>query len=113
MPTIPLRVSEEIPGSTDSFEEYIPTPGKEILIRLFHGSAAFTQNSYVAVIWKFMHATETEEIIWSLKGEGKMPFKHTIPASEVDGIRKLAVVCSNGETGNLIMSGYSELWEDD
>ena len=113
MQIIELKIAKEIATQTaeDDGNDYAPASGKHLYINCFHGSAAFTQNSVVKLVWKYDHATESEEILWAVKGEGCMPFIAEIPATDTDGIRKLAVVCDNGETGPLVMAGYAKIKE--
>lgn len=102
-----LIVSEEINAATDVADIMIPANNTIVWINCFHGDAIFTTNSYCAIIWKYDHATESEIIIWSTKGSSKMPLKKKI--TDTDGIRKLAVLCSNGEAGAVVMSAYARI----
>lgn len=104
-----LRVSIEVPAGQEEFDDYAPPAGSEVGIKKFVGSAAFTQNSACMLIWDFGGAGE--EILWSVKGSAEMPNNaaRVILSSETDGIKKLAVVNANGETGPLVMSSYARI----
>jgi len=97
-------------GGNDEADEYTPDSGKELHVLNFIGDAAFSKNAAVLLIWRYDHATESEVIKWSTKGAHNFQ-RIVIPSSEVDGVRKLAVVCRNDESGDLIMSGYAEIDE--
>ena len=107
MPLFELRVAEEIPSGGRVADEITPASGKEVVVKDFRGSGGYVPNAYTAVVWKYQHATEAEVIIWSTKGDTKMPFIYTIDGSLVDGVRKLAVLCENSESGPLVLSAYA------
>lgn len=105
-----LRIAKEVDSGTTVAETYTPAASvHEINVLTFQGAAAFSPNSVVKLVWNWDHATEDEEIIWSVKGEHSMP--ESYPISNCDGIRKLAVVLENGEAGKLVLSGYASLRE--
>ena len=102
---IELIVSEEVSASTDVVDTYIPADGVEVWIEEFHGNAAFTQNSAVMILWDY--DTANEVILWSTKGVDKT--HHKIEVTGADGVKKLALCCSNGDAGALILSGYAKV----
>lgn len=104
---VKLRVAEEITNGEYVAATYTPANGKEIHIHEFRGDAAFTKNSVVKLVWKYNHATESEEIIWSTKGSQSVTDLTEI--TDADGTRKIAVVCDNGESGPIVMSGFAYL----
>ena len=96
-----LMISEELNLGQEIAETVIPGNGKKIYIEEFYGSAAFTSNSVVRIVWDY---GGNDEILWSIKGEGQMPFKINRTG---DGSKKFALVCENGELGKLFMSAYA------
>jgi hypothetical protein len=106
-----LKVSKEVPPSTQEYDAITPAAGNDVLVRLFASGTAVPPNSFIQLVWKFDHATEDEEIIWDVGDGGVMPFKHIIPESEVDGIRQLAILCDNAETGSITMAAYAVIEE--
>jgi hypothetical protein len=100
--TIELKVSEEIAASTDVCDTYTPANGAEVWIEEFRGNAAFTTNSAVMIVWDYN--TVNEEIVWSTKGAEF--FQHQLKITGADGTKKLALCCSNGEAGALVLSGF-------
>lgn len=102
-----LKVSEEIAATTAVCDELTPASGKSITVLKFEGGAAFTQNSVVRLMWD--HEGVGEECIWSIKGESTLPHQAVVDAVDVDGVKKLALCCDNGESGAVWMSGYAEV----
>ena len=103
---ITLKVSEEITASSDVADTYTPASGKTVYLLEFFGDAAFSQNSVVDVLWDY--GGGSEEIIWSTKGSIRdKGLKELIGVG--DGVKKVALSCSNGETGNIIMFGKALL----
>lgn len=110
---VELRIVEEIPASTRVADVITPAAGKKVFIRKFHGSAAFSKNAFVGIAWKYEHASESEVWIWQTKGVDTMPKDFEIAGSEVDGVRKLAVVCDNAESGDLMLGCWAEIEIED
>ena len=106
-----LKVSEELATSTAVADVATPGNGKNVRVTQFKGDAAFSKNSVVKIVWQYDHATLPEIIIWSTKGSVLLKMDDVI--TDADGVKKLALVCDNGETGDLILSGYMEYWEAD
>ena len=102
---VELKVSEEIDASTDVVDSYAPANGAEVWLEIFHGNAAFTANSAVMLLWDYN--TVDEEVIWSTKGNDT--FGHKVQISGADGTKKVAICCSNGETGAIVLSGYAKI----
>lgn len=100
-----LKVSKEVAGGEMECDEITPGAGKSITVLSFEGSAAYTQNCVVRLTWDDGGASE--ETVWTIKGEFKLPHKATI--SGADGVKKLSLCCENGETGSVWMSGYAEV----
>ena len=101
---VELNCVGEIASSTEGADEYVPANGATVEIKKFAGTAAFSVNSVVRLVWDYGGAAE--EIVWTIKGEGKMPFDYEVIG---DGTKKLAVVCENAEAGGIYMSGYALL----
>lgn len=101
---VTLKVSEEITNGTDVADEYTPANGAEVWVENFHANAAFTTNSACLLIWDY---GGTEEVVWSTKGTDVM--NEPVEITGANGTKKLAVVCSNGEAGNLIMSVMAKI----
>ena len=97
---VELKVSEEISASTDVCDTYTPASGKNVYLLEFFGDAAFSENSVVMITWDY--GGGSEEIVWSTKGSARdNGLKELIGTG--DGVKKVAVCCSNGETGALVM----------
>jgi len=106
MPT--LKISKEVNANTEDAETVVPASGKTLVITRFVGAGAFSQNAVIKLIWDY---SGTQDVIWTIKGTSRMPFQHTIPAADTDGIKKLAVALDNSHSGKLFMSGYVEYSE--
>ena len=102
-----VRTSENIAAQTDVAESITPEAGRSFLIHKFCGSAAFSSCAVVMLVWCYDHATEPEQIIWSIKGEAAMPTP--IQIDNADGVRKLAIVLRNGFDSTVTLSGYFEI----
>ena len=107
-----LKYSGDVAATTVVADVVTPTSGKRVLITKFVADAAFSQSVVCKLVWKYNHATETAVTIWTIKGQSQMPFQHQIDASDVDGVRKLAVVCDNGLNDTISLSAYAEYKED-
>jgi len=94
---IELKLSKNVPSSTEESEEHTPINGAVVKIKMFVGEAAFDTNAVVRVEWDGVP-------IWTIKGAGKMPFEHNI--TDCDGTKKLKLICENNQTGAIYMSGY-------
>lgn len=101
---IELEISKEVAASTEDCDTYTPANGSVVNILKFVGSAAFSPNASVKLVWDWDGAGET--VLWSHKGEGVAPKRFQVTG---DGVKKLAVCLDNGETGALFMSGYAEI----
>jgi hypothetical protein len=102
---VELKISEEIAASTDVTDTYTPPNGAEVWVELFHGNAAYTTNSAVMLLWDYNAAGE--EVVWSTKGSDS--FNIPIKITGADGTKKIAVCCSNGDSGDLVFSGYARI----
>lgn len=106
-----LYLSKIVTGSSELTQQFTPASGSEVVVRIFSGSAVFSANARVAIVWKYNHATESEEIIWQITGEQPMPAEYTIPTTDTDGVRKLALVLSNSGLTDVALSGYARITE--
>jgi len=91
-----------------------PISGKEATVTAFRGKAAFSKDSYTAVIWKYDPANPDDEVYLHVeKGSGD---KHPEDIQKItgDGTSKLAVVCANSEaTKDLFMDCYATVQVED
>lgn len=110
MSTLKLCISKEVDSETEECIVHTPANGVSVTVLNFDGEAAYTTNAAVKLVWKYDHATEAEEILWSIKGSGHAPTRFDI--TDADGVRKLAVCLDNGETGSIFMSGFAEVEEN-
>ncbi len=95
-----LKVCQSINASTYVSDTYTPLSGEEIYIDSLFGNAAFSVNSIVEAIWD---SDGTPEIFWLTKGSCN---EDTINDSFVgDGTKKIAIKCTNGESGAIKMYG--------
>lgn len=95
-------------GNKSIVSEITPVADKDIIIESFFAEVPELAGAVACLVWKYNHDTETAVNIWAITSSGKIPFKHFIPKSEVDGVRKLAIVLMNQtQTNNLQMSGHS------
>ena len=104
-----LKISEEALGTSQVAQAITPAAGKKVTIIKFISSAYPSQNSATRLVWVYDHLTEPEEQLWTIKGNGEMPIDELDSNSVItntDGVRKLAVVCENGELGPMFMSAW-------
>jgi hypothetical protein len=107
-----LKIAEEVTGETQVMDAITPDSGKKITVIQFIASAYPSQNSAIRLVWKMAHATETEEEVWTVKGNGTMPIDQEDPGhiiTDADGVRKLGICCDNGEVGAMYMSGWAKV----
>ncbi len=103
---IELKVSEEIASGQSVADTRIVPNGKDIKVVRFKGEGAFTANSVVCLVWDYGGAGE--EILWSTKGADDTDL---YIIRQGDGVKKLAVVCDNGEAGPVVMTGWCQAME--
>ncbi len=96
-----LKVSEEVTSGNTVADEITPANGAEVWVLSGQIAAAYSSNSVCKVVWKYNHVTETEEILWSSKGDALL--SDPIEITNADGTRKLAVVAENGDAGALVL----------
>lgn len=108
---IELKVSKVVTLLLDEFQSYTPPAGSELIIDTFVAEGSYSTNSVAKLLWKFN--TGSEQVLWSIRGHGVLPFKIRIPPEEVDGIWKVAVSCDNGDLSNLLMSAYVRIIVND
>lgn len=109
MSSIDLRVSDIVLGSREKYQSYTPSQGKKIVVKFFGAEGFYDRNSMCKLIWKFNHESESEEILWAIRGTGIMPRELIIPPSDVDGVRQLAVTCDNADLTSVIMSAWARI----
>jgi len=97
---IELTVSEDVAGSTEVSHSYVPEDGSTIWVEEFVGDGAFQPNAVIRLEWD-------GDILWTIKGSSKIPFKKKI--TDTDGVKSLDLICDNGETGALYLSGYARI----
>lgn len=100
--TIVLSISSSISGLDEEVETYTPPNGALVRIKSFNAEGFFDKTSFCEVIWKYDHSSESEEIKWLTYGSSNS----TIPVevSGADGVRQLAIKCTNGTLVNRRMS---------
>jgi len=103
-----LKMSKEIPTVDKDGVEHVPANGSIITIPIFEAAGAVKEHATVKLIWDYGGAGE--EVIWTIHGDGKMPFSHVI--TDTDGTKILAVCLDNQEGSNLFMSGYALVLEE-
>ena len=101
---IKFRISEVVSSETQEYQHYTPPAGSSFEILDFVAEANYTQNSEVRVVWDY--EGQNEEYLWTIKGSGRMDARIFIDAEEVDGVKKLALICDNGELNQNTMSAY-------
>lgn len=111
MADVELRISEEVGAGTETVEDYVPAAGKGFVIRVFYGSAAYNVNCVCKLFWKYGEAGE--QLIWTIKGETRMPFQFIVPSSDVNGTSKVAISVENGGSGPVYMSTYAFIGVDE
>lgn len=104
---VEMECNGEVSSATEVADTYTPPSGSTVRIKHVRGHAVYSQNSVVMLVWKYDHGTESEEVLWSTKGE--MSERLSIKLTDTDGTRKLGLVCSNGENGALIMTASARI----
>ena len=99
--TVILKISEEVTNGQEVCATYIPPAGaKKIILGLFNGDAAFTENSVIRVTWDHGEAGETTK--WSTKGNEEINLGEEITG--YDGTKKIGLCCGNGEANPIYMA---------
>ena len=102
-----VRISEEVAASTEEYDDScVPATGNFDIV-VFHGEGAFDPNAAVKLVWDF--GGGSEEVIWTIKGSGSMPFRITLTGNNS---KKLAVTLDNGMSGSIFMSGYFKIIQE-
>lgn len=104
---VELWVSEKVNSLSEESSYYTPPAGSKVVILSFHAEAPYNQNAVCKLLWQFN--TQEETSIWTTQGSSSMPFKYTIPTSDTDGVKQLAISCDNATLGGLLMSSYVKL----
>jgi len=100
-----LKVAELIDSGKEVAETLvIPKDLKSFTILEFTGNAAFSPNSSVMIVWDY---GGTESIIWATAGSEITNLEYEI--KDYNGVKKLAIICSNGENGPVVMSGLIKI----
>jgi len=97
-----LKLCLEVASGTEELEIYVPPSGAKVRVITFASEGPYSENSVTSVKWD-------GDYVWAIKGSGKIPFEHIIPASDCDGIKELSISMDNGEAGNIVMSAYAKL----
>lgn len=79
----------------------IPADLKKIVVRQFCGDAPFSANSAVCAVWDY--GGVSPQILWVTKGSQSIDLD--VEIKNMDGIKKIAVLCGNGESGPIFMAG--------
>ena len=110
-----LKISGAVASSQEASDalEVAPIAGKTIIIHSYHGEADYSKNSNCRIVWNYNHATEPEEVLWTIKGSSQIPFQLTIKPADLDnppdGTRNLAIVNDNAEASSIYMSSHAEI----
>lgn len=104
-----LTISKNVSANTEEYSTYTPPAGSTVVIKNFTAESPFNRATVCKVIWKFNHGSESEEILWSIRGNGISPKYITIPSSDTDGTRELAITCDNGEDYSIIMAAFATI----
>jgi len=97
-----FRISEKIDPVTVVFQEYVPPNGSTITLQEFFAEGAYTANSEARVVWDF--EGDQEELLWTIKGSGT--FRNRVKIENADGVKKIALVCDNGEQQPMTISAF-------
>jgi hypothetical protein len=86
-----------------------PSTGATVWVRHFEWSAAFSLNSVVVLEWG--DDSGGWETIWSGKGDRTLtkPIEITAHLNAANGTRKVRLRLSNGESGDVYLSGLAEV----
>jgi len=106
-----LYISKDVTAGTEETDTFIPANNKKVYIHEMHGSAAFSKNSAVKLVWDYGGANK---VIWSIKGDGGTP--QAFRGEKIgtgNGVKVVALVLDNGETSNVLMTGISWLRVED
>jgi hypothetical protein len=104
-----FKISETVGSLTQEYLEYTPPSGATVTIVDFIAEAAYEKDINISIVWDL---EGIEQNLWSIKGSGRFNNKITIPNTDTDGIKKLALVLDNGTFGSLIMSGWMVILVD-
>lgn len=102
-----LFLSSTVPGVTERARTITPASGEKIIITAFGAEGAYDNNVACQLLWDYGGQNET--VIWSVRGSGKMPFNHTVPSSDTDGSKKLAIAISNATLSAIHASVYMSM----
>ena len=107
---IEFRVSKLVASLMQESQSYVPPEGSSVVISEFSAEAAYDRDIEVAIIWDF--EGEDEDFLWTVKGSGSLKQRIEIPAEEVDGVKKLALILDNGTISELTMSASMTILVD-
>ena len=103
-----INFSQNVAAQTEVCQTITP-PAKDFYVTKFIGSAAFSQNCAVKLVWDMGGAGE--QVLWSIKGSSEITEEFELTG---DGVKQLAICLDNGLTGPVLMSGFAKIvWEDD
>ena len=92
-----LTVIEDIPVGETRDDSFTPAAGKKLIVKEFTASVPPGDSVTARLIWKYEHLTETEDTKWNIRSSASMPFRIEIPASDVDGVRKMGLLLESNE----------------
>ena len=92
--------SGEVPAGQELVQAFAPPAGPAKIV-FFRGSAVFSPNSVVKIVWKY--DDPGEEILWSTKGE--VEIHQVFDLGTVNGTDEAAIILDNGESAIVVMSG--------
>lgn len=98
-----LILSQQVGILSEVSMEIVPEEGKDIWVKYFSGTSQ-KQESIIKIVWDFEGAGES--ILWAVKSGEDFKHRIDIPKSEVDGVKKIALVLENNELSSQYMSGY-------
>jgi len=96
-----LKIVQIVLVGIEAFHSFVPEAGKKLTIRTLIADASFP-DSPAKLVWDFGGAGE--RVIWGLRRMSIMPHIEVIDASEVDGVKEIALVCENGEATDIFVS---------
>jgi len=101
-----LRVSQVVNSTDEVADSYIVPTGKKATVIMFIGSAPDSAYAVTRLAWDYDTVDETDE--WIIQRSDGMPIEYA-PEFVGDNVKKLAVVCDNGCSGNYLFNGFAIL----
>ena len=97
-----LKIVNSVPKKTELAKYIVPPSGTRVKIFEFVAEAAYTNLSEIRIVWDYEGANE--ELLWVIRGSNVFTKVIIIDSQEVDGVKKLALVCDNGEKKDMNMA---------